>query len=125
MTIPEAASLVLQAAGMAKGGELYVLDMGEPVRIRDLAERMIRLYGSGNEQIVYTGLRPGEKLYEELLRDEENDIATEKERIYITRQEKMSREEVGKKLDILEQCLERNGDIKSALRQVVPTYQPQ
>ena len=102
--------------------------MGKPVKILDLAESMIRYSGLEpykDIDIVEIGLRPGEKLYEELLRDEENDIATEKERIYITRQEKMSREEVGKKLDILEQCLERNGDIKSALRQVVPTYQPQ
>ncbi len=122
MTIPEAASLVLQAASMAHGGELYVLDMGEPVRIRDLAERMIRLYGTGEEQIVYTGLRPGEKLYEELLRDEENDVATEKDRIYITRQEKTGREEIAKILARLEADLDRHGDIRKSLAEVVPTY---
>ncbi len=82
MTIPEAASLVLQAASIAKGGELFILDMGEPVKIKDLAEKMIRLYGKGTEKIEYVGLRPGEKLYEELLLDKETDRATEKDRIY-------------------------------------------
>ena len=70
MTIPEAACLVLKAASMAKGGELFVLDMGRPVKIRELAERMIQLYAprDGRKvEIVYMGLRPGEKLYEELL----------------------------------------------------------
>ena len=86
MTIPEAASLVLQAAAIAKGGELFILDMGEPVKIKDLAERMIRLYGRGDERIEYVGLRPGEKMYEELLLDKENDKATEKDRIYVTGQ---------------------------------------
>ena len=73
MLIPEACQLVLQAAAIAKGGELFVLDMGKPVRIVDLAEQMIRLYGKAGEvEIVYTGLRPGEKLYEELLLDEDD-----------------------------------------------------
>ena len=70
MTIPEAACLVLKAASIAKGGELFVLDMGQPVKIRELAERMIQLYAphDGRKvEIVYVGLRPGEKLYEELL----------------------------------------------------------
>ena len=122
MTIPEAAGLVLQAAAMANGGELYVLDMGEPVKIRDLAERMIRLYGTGDEKIEYIGLRPGEKLYEELLRDEETDTATEKERIYIARQEPMSAEEVRAALQKLEACLDGHGDIKATLAAIVPTY---
>ena len=122
MTIPEAASLVLQAASMAHGGELYVLDMGEPVRIRDLAERMIRLYGTGEEQIVYTGLRPGEKLYEELLRDEENDKATTRERIYITDQEPVEWSRIQEWLDELEQCLERHEDVKKTLGKILNTY---
>ena len=122
MTIPEAASLVLQAAAMAKGGELFILDMGEPVRIKDLAERMIRLYGTGEEKIVYTGLRPGEKMYEELLLDKENDKATEKDRIYITEQEKLSKNEIAEKLNKLSACLERHGDVRKALAEAVPTY---
>jgi UDP-N-acetyl-D-glucosamine 4,6-dehydratase len=71
MLISEACQLVLQAAAIAKGGELFILDMGEPVKIVDLAKKMIRLYGKEDEvEIVFTGLRPGEKLYEELLIDE-------------------------------------------------------
>ena len=122
MTIPEAASLVLQAVSIAKGGELFILDMGEPVRIKDLAEKMIRLYGTGNEQIVCTGLRPGEKLYEELLLDKENDRATEKDRIYVTHQEKYDWETVQKMLSTLEECIEKHGDIKECLHTLLPTY---
>jgi len=78
MSIPEAAQLVLQAALMGKGGEIYVLDMGEPVRIADLARQMIRLSGFAEVdiRIEYTGLRPGEKLYEEPLADAETTLAT-------------------------------------------------
>ena len=125
MTIPEAASLVLQAASMAHGGELYVLDMGEPVRIKDLAERMIRLYGSPDVRIEYVGLRPGEKLYEELLLDKENDVATERDRIYIARQEESSREQIEDALKALETALETHSDIKTVLKTVVPTYRVQ
>ena len=123
MTIPEAASLVLQAVSIAKGGELFILDMGEPVRIRDLAEKMIRLYGTGSEQIVCTGLRPGEKLYEELLLDKETDRATEKDRIYVTPQETYDWQTVQNILNALEDCLEKHGDIKSCLHTLLPTYQ--
>ena len=122
MTIPEAASLVLQAASMAKGGELYVLDMGKPVKIKDLAERMIQLYGNGEEKIEYVGLRPGEKLYEELLRDTENDQATEKDRIFIAKQEKTSSEEIQAALQKLEECLDTHGDVKKTLAEIVTTY---
>lgn len=122
MTIPEAASLVLQAVSIAKGGELFILDMGEPVRIKDLAEKMIRLYGKGDEQIICTGLRPGEKLYEELLLDKENDKATEKDRIYITKQDKVEWEEVEKILEQLQDCLDNHKDVKSVLKQILPTY---
>ncbi len=122
MTIPEAASLVLQAASMAHGGELFVLDMGEPVKIKDLAEKMIRLYGKGDEQIIYTGLRPGEKMYEELLLDKENDKATERERIYVTDQDPVEWETVEKWFAELETCLEQHGDIKAELKDILPTY---
>ena len=122
MTIPEAASLVLQAVSIARGGELFILDMGEPVRIKDLAEKMIHLYGTGREEIVYTGLRPGEKLYEELLLDRENDRATEKDRIYVTEQEKVPWDTVLGWLKELEDCLERHGDVKKALRDILPSY---
>ena len=95
MTIPEAAQLVIQAGGMAKGGEVFVLDMGEPVKIRDLAKRMIRLMGltvrdednpHGDVEIKYTGLRPAEKLYEELLIGE-NASGTEHPRIMQARED--------------------------------------
>lgn len=122
MTIPEAASLVLQAVSIAKGGELFILDMGEPVKIKDLAEKMIRLYGNGTEEIIYTGLRPGEKLYEELLLDKENDKATERDRIYVTRQDKVNWETVEKWMEQLNECLNKQGDIKEELHKVLSTY---
>ena len=122
MTIPEAASLVLQAVSIAKGGELFILDMGEPVRIRDLAEKMIHLYGTGREQIVCTGLRPGEKLYEELLLDRENDRATERDRIYVAKQDHYDWDTVQGWLVRLEDCLERHRDVKETLRAILPSY---
>ncbi len=122
MTIPEAASLVLQAASIAKGGELFILDMGQPVKIRELAEQMIRLSGKPGIEIVYTGLRPGEKMYEELLLDKENDQATERERIYITKQDQYDWETVQGWMEKLEECLERHEDVKKALREILPSY---
>ena len=122
MTIPEAASLVLQAVSIAKGGELFILDMGEPVKIKDLAEKMIRLYGTGKEEIICTGLRPGEKLYEELLLDKENDQATERDRIYVAKQDHYDWETVQSWLDTLEQAIEHHQDIKETLRGILPAY---
>ena len=127
MTIPEAASLVLQAASIAKGGELFVLDMGQPVRIRELAERMIQLYAAqGGEkkiEIVYTGLRPGEKLYEELLMDDENIVRTGLDKIFIAKPEVVTAETMEALLSALHHCVDVNGDMKACLHELVPTYQ--
>lgn len=125
MTIPEAASLVLQAASIAKGGEMFVLDMGKPVKIRELAERMIRLYADPNGppvEIIYTGLRPGEKLYEELLRDEENSTATSKEKIFIAKPEQVAWPEVERMLRRLRECLDAGGDIRACMHELLPSY---
>ena len=127
MTIPEASQLVLQSGAMAKNGELFVLDMGKPVKILELAENMIRL--SGYEpykdiEIVETGLRPGEKLYEELLiRTEELD-RTENSMIFIERDSPLSAEEIHEKLEILRQAVETEDDnfVRKALHQAVPTF---
>lgn len=125
MTIPEAASLVLQAASIAKGGELFVLDMGKPVKIRELAERMIQLYADPAAppvEIVYTGLRPGEKLYEELLRDEENSTATNKEKIFIAKPEQVDWAQVEAMLDELQACLDQHGDMKACMHHLLPSF---
>ncbi len=127
MTIPEASQLVMTSGAMAKNGELYVLDMGKPVKIYDLAEEMIRLSGLEpykDIDIVETGLRPGEKLYEELLiRTEEMD-KTENDLIFIERDKPLSQGEIQKKLDILKEALAsgHNTEVKKALMKVVPTY---
>ena len=124
MTIPEAASLVLQAASIAKGGELFVLDMGRPVKIRELAERMIQLYGRDGEdiKIVYTGLRPGEKLYEELLLAGEGIAKTENEKIFIAQPEVISMEQIHHMLSELQECIDTQGDMRVCLHKLVPTF---
>lgn len=124
MTIPEASQLVLQSGAMAKNGELFVLDMGQPVRILDLAENMIRLSGVQGIEIVETGLRPGEKLFEELLVKTEELDKTENSMIFIERDIPISAEEIENKLNILQDaCLTGDDDIaREALRSVVPTF---
>ena len=127
MTIPEAAQLVLQAGAMAKQNELYVLDMGQPVKILDLAENLIRLSGYvpyRDIQIVETGLRPGEKLYEELLVASRDIEKTENDQIFVERQPGITPEELKGKLAVLSAALEKNdpGVIRDALHQVVPTF---
>ena len=116
---------MLQAASIAKGGELFVLDMGKPVKIRELAERMIQLYADPNGppvEIIYTGLRPGEKLYEELLRDEENSTATSKEKIFIAKPEQVAWPEVERMLRRLRECLDAGGDIRACMHELLPSY---
>lgn len=127
MTIPEAAQLVLQAATYASGGEIFVLDMGEPVKIYDLAKNLIRLSGlkEGKDiQIKITGLRPGEKLYEELLMAEEGLTKTAHDKIYIGEPFFHSMEELQAHLKLLEDAVETedNEAVKDAVAKVVPTY---
>ncbi len=127
MTIPEASQLVLTSGSMARRGELFVLDMGEPVHILELAENMIRLSGFEPYKdiaIVETGLRPGEKLYEELLIKTEELDQTDNSMIFIERDVPLSREEIAGKLDVLRQAVATNDNaaVKTALKQVVPTY---
>lgn len=127
MTIPEAAQLVLQAGAMAQQNELYVLDMGQPVKILDLAENMIRLSGYvpyRDIDIVETGLRPGEKLYEELLIRSRDIETTEHDLIFVERQPPITGEELKRKLAILEKALQENDPaaVRQALHQVVPTF---
>ncbi|MHB1153394.1 MAG: polysaccharide biosynthesis protein [Eubacteriales bacterium] len=108
MTIPEAAQLVLTAGAMAYGGEIFILDMGNPVKIVDLAKKMIQLSGKKNIEIVYTGLRPGEKLYEELLLSEEGINKTDNKKIYIGNQNGISRELLIGQLDRLKKLINVN-----------------
>ena len=127
MTIPEAAQLVMTSGAMANNGELYVLDMGNPVKIIDLAENMIRLSGLRPYEdinIIEIGLRPGEKLYEELLIKTEELDKTENSMIFVERDKPLSSEEIAQKLEILREALrtQSNHVVKKALMQVVPTY---
>ncbi|MCI8483829.1 MAG: polysaccharide biosynthesis protein [Lachnospiraceae bacterium] len=129
MTIPEAVSLVLQAGAYAKGGEIFVLDMGEPVKIADLARNLILLSGHkpGEDiQIVYTGLRPGEKLYEEMLMDEEGLQDTENKLIHIGRPIKMDEDHFLMQLENLKDyVVQEPEDIREWVQKMVPTYHPQ
>lgn len=128
MTIPEAVSLVIQAGLFAKGGEIFVLDMGEPVKILDLAENLIRLSGYTpyeDIKIEFTGLRPGEKLYEELLMDEEGMTDTANKMIHIGKPIELDEEEFLGQLDELKKALEKEpDDIRNMIKVIVPTYQP-
>ena len=110
MTIPEAAELVLESGAIAENGELFVLDMGEPVKILDLAENMIRLSGALGIEIIETGLRPGEKLYEELLVKTDELEKTENSLIFIEREEAISDEELEAYLNALKRACEAGDD---------------
>ena len=124
MTIPEASQLVLQSGAIANNGELFVLDMGQPVKIMDLAENMIRLSGVQGIEIVETGLRPGEKLYEELLVKTEELDKTDNSMIFIERDTALSQEEIYQKIQVLKDACDTGDDLiaKEALRSVVPTF---
>ena len=126
MTIPEAVSLVLQAGALAREGEIFVLDMGEPVRIDDLARKMIRLSGFEPDvdiEIKYTGLRPGEKLYEEMLMKEEGLRTTENELIHIGRPLEIDESSFRKQLEALHKACEENSpEIRDIVANIVKTY---
>ena len=126
MTIPEAVSLVLQAGAYAQGGEIFVLDMGEPVRILDLAENLIKLsgYKVGEDiQIEFTGLRPGEKLYEEMLMDEEGLKETANSQIHIGKPLEIDEEKFFVQLKRLKDAAyDESPAIREMVREIVPTY---
>lgn len=128
MTIPEASRLVITAGALAKGGEIFILNMGEPVRIWDLAENLVRLSGlkPGRDiEIVETGLRPGEKMYEELLMDEDEPLPTDIADITVSRAAPPDLATVRAKLDELESHLGgTDREVKLALAEAVPTYRP-
>lgn len=124
MTIPEASQLVLQSGAMANNGELFVLDMGQPVKILDLAQNMIKLSGAHDIEIVETGLRPGEKLYEELLMNSQTLSKTDNDLIFIEKDTPLSKEEIDEKIEVLRNAIESedDNDAREALRSVVPTF---
>lgn len=128
MTIPEASRLVITAGALAKGGEIFILNMGEPVRIYDLAQNLIKLSGlkpGVDIEIKVTGLRPGEKMYEELLMDTEKTLPTDNKDIMISTGDALDLSTVQHKLSLLEKCLDKDNDtIKRALAEAVPTYRP-
>ena len=130
MTIPEAVSLVLQAMSYAEGGEIFVLDMGEPVKIYDMAVNLIKLMGyepNVDMQIKITGLRPGEKLYEEILMEEEGLQATKHDKIHIAEPSDLTMKQMEEKIKLLRALLKENNNedktkIKETMKQIVPTY---
>ena len=128
MTIPEAVTLVLQAGAFAKGGEIFVLDMGDPVKIDDMARNMIRLSGFEPDvdiQVIYTGLRPGEKLYEELLMGEEGLTKTSNELIYIGHKIDFDDAKFQEGLQVLADLTEgQEALLRRQIRELVPTYTP-
>jgi len=128
MTIPEAVSLVLAAGLMAKGGEIFILDMGEPVKIYDLACNLIRMKGYEPEKdikIEIVGLRPGEKLYEELLMSEEGIQETANKKIRIGKPINMDEQSFLSKLDrLIDKAEDNMADIRKDILDICPTYNP-
>jgi FlaA1/EpsC-like NDP-sugar epimerase len=130
MTIPEAVLLVLQAGAMGEDGQVMALDMGEPVKIVDLARQMIRLSGFEPDRdipIVFTGIRPGEKLFEDILHAEEGTEATCHDRVYIARvRGQLTTKEFEERLSAMRAAIDGGGkeEMVAALRRVVSTYRP-
>ena len=127
MTIPEASQLVLQASSMGRGGEIFILDMGKPVRIADLARDLIRLYGYGEDQIriEFTGLRPGEKLYEELLADDETTTRTPHPKLRIARAREVDDGLLDELLPwLMQHRVLSDDEVRRDLRRWVPEYKP-
>ncbi|MHB1452804.1 MAG: polysaccharide biosynthesis protein [Saccharofermentanales bacterium] len=127
MTIPEAAMLVIESGALAEGGEIYILDMGTPVRIDDMARNMIRLAGlipDVDIRIDYVGLRPGEKLYEELSMEYENVEKTSQRKISVAKDDFMTYDKLEARIGILHQAITEKTNIRDAIKTVVPTYIP-
>ena len=122
MTIPEASQLVLVSGAMAENGELFVLDMGKPVKIYDLARNIIQLSGVEGIEIVETGLRPGEKLYEELLVRSDELEKTDNNLIYIEHEQPVSMDELNEKLMLIKNACTTDERVRQTMRVVVPTY---
>jgi FlaA1/EpsC-like NDP-sugar epimerase len=127
MTIPEACQLVLEAGAMGRGGEIFLFDMGQMVKIHDLAKRMILLSGlePGKDiDIVFTGLREGEKLFEELLNDSENTIKTHHEKIMIAKVQEYSYTEINKYIELFNDLVEDRNELKmvALMKELVPEF---
>ena len=126
MTIPEACQLVLEAATMGKGGEIFVFEMGKSVKIVDLAKKMIQLSGlelGKDIELTFTGLRPGEKLYEELLANEENTMPTHHQKILIAKTRAENDEQLTSIQTLIDLSVEQNNDaIVSQMKKIVPEF---
>jgi FlaA1/EpsC-like NDP-sugar epimerase len=128
MTIPEACQLVLEAGSMGNGGEIFIFDMGEPVTISDLAKKMIRLFGyipNIDIDITYSGLRPGEKLYEELLSDAENTLKTYHEKIMIAKVREVALQDIEAKFNEFRKLVnsaENENELVALMKALVPEF---
>lgn len=124
MLIPEACKLVLEAGTHGRGGQIFVFDMGEPVKIADLAHRMIQLSGAKDVKIVYTGLRPGEKLYEEVLSNTENTLPSFHEKIRIAKVKEYDFEQVSQEIDALVELAKSYDEMKivGKMKEIVPEF---
>ena len=124
MLIPEACKLVLEAGTKGNGGEIFVFDMGKPVKIANLAQRMINLSGAKNVKIVYTGLRPGEKLYEEVLNELEGTKPTFHEKIRIAEVRECDFADISRQVDELVEISKRYDDMETVkkMKEIVPEY---